>query len=107
MQTPQGWGPVGHAVQASAIAGPLAATGLARGEAELAWVEVGLAQQVLEPDGGQFEGVAGELGAQRSEGGRGVVVHGVLVAAPHPDPLPAPTVHGERPTQRGEREMAR
>ena len=35
--------------------------------AELAGVEVGLAQQKLEPDGGQHDGVAGELGAQCGE----------------------------------------
>jgi hypothetical protein len=44
--------------------GPSAAAGLASGDAELGGVEVGLAQQELEPDRGQHEGMAGERGAQ-------------------------------------------
>ena len=67
--------PVGNALYTSAaVTGPLAASSLAGRQAELAGVEIGL-QDELEADGGKFEGVTGELSAQR--GGRGVVVHGV------------------------------
>jgi len=45
----------------------LPAAGLACGDARLIRIEAGLAQQELEPDGGQLEGVAGELGAQCDE----------------------------------------